>query len=191
MDSVYFDSALFLAIFNGEPNGPYIKALLTELKRAHTKVHTSIITVQEISVLSFKSGTLVTDNHSKITKLARIQGMSKEVALTAAKLEAQMIDSAHSDPNPSDSKERELENKRRKWDCFHIATALELRCRTFYTADKRLLSLGERLKIKTMRFSEPVPSTLPLDLQGSLEIGNESKRIKSAEQKALPAPTEV
>jgi predicted nucleic acid-binding protein len=187
LDNRYFDSATFLSILNGEPTGPQIKALLSELKKGHCKVHTSIITVQEISVVSFKSGTLVTDNHSKISKLARIQGMSREVALTAAKLEAHMINSA-----PVDPKERQEENKRRKWDCFHVATALELHCSTFYTADKRLLAFGERLGIRTMRFSEPIPSTLPLNLEGALIIGNEpTKGIEAGKQKALPPSPQV
>ena len=114
-DPVYFDSSVFLSIFMGESSGPFIRQLLKELTRDKTEIYTSIITIQEVSVHTFRKGARQTDNFSK---LARIHGLTKEMALSAAKFEAQLIDR-------TPVKERE-DNKRRKWDCFHIATAVEL-----------------------------------------------------------------
>lgn len=117
-DPVYFDSSVFLAIFMGEASGPDIKELLKELRRDKVRVYTSIITVQEVSVKGFSKGAASTDNYSKVSKLARIEGITKDIALEAARLEAQIIDQTK-------VKDRE-DNKRRKWDCFHIATAIAL-----------------------------------------------------------------
>ena len=49
---MYLESSVFLAVINGESNGPEIRALLKELKIARIRIYTSIITVQEIAVLS-------------------------------------------------------------------------------------------------------------------------------------------
>ncbi len=92
MEAAYFDTSVFLAIFNGEANGPAIRALLRELKRDKVKIYTSIITIQEVSVLSFRAGQIYDDNHARVNKLARIQTITREIALTAAKLEANVID---------------------------------------------------------------------------------------------------
>lgn len=155
MDSVYFDSALFLSIFNGEPDGPNIKALLRELKRDKIKIQTSVITIQEVSVLGFCRGQENPDNHSKVEKLARIQGISREIALGAARIEARMIDT---------DAQIAGENKRRRWDCFHIATALELKCRILFTTDVSMLALKDRLGIASMDFSRPEPRNRELEL---------------------------
>ena len=53
---VYFDSSVFLSIFMGESSGPSIKQLLQELTRDKTKIYTSIITIQEVSVHAFRRG---------------------------------------------------------------------------------------------------------------------------------------
>lgn len=158
MESAYFDSSVFLAIFNGENNGKQIKALLRELKRDKVKLQTSIITIQEVSVLSFRRGAAGTDNHAKVERLARIQGVSRDVALMAARLEARIKDTAQAN-SKSDG-----ENKRRKWDCFHVATALELKCRRIYTCDPGMLALRIRLGISTLDFAAPEPRNLLLPL---------------------------
>lgn len=167
MESAYFDTSVFLAIFNGEPRGKEIKELLRELKKDKVKIQTSIITIQEVSVLSYRRGTVAADNHAKVEKLARIQGVSRDVALTAAKLEAHMKDTAANDGEQKD------ENKRRKWDCFHVASALDLKCITLYTCDPNMLKLRDRLGITVMEFAEPKPRNLVL----SLQVRNEAKVI--------------
>ncbi len=91
MRSVYFDTSVFLAIFKGEPEAKEIRQLFRELKSERIRAYTSIITIEEVSVLSFRYGTVASDNYSKVSRLARIVGITKETALTAAKFEAQLI----------------------------------------------------------------------------------------------------
>ncbi|MGH9433915.1 MAG: type II toxin-antitoxin system VapC family toxin [Terriglobia bacterium] len=136
MFSAYFDTSVFLAIFNAEPSGPQIKTLLRELKRDRVRIYTSIITIQEVSVLSFRKGGSGDDNYVQVGKLARIETITREIALLAARIEAQLIDRL-----PKDQED----NKRRKWDCFHIATALQLGCSALYAEDGKLLKRKEQL----------------------------------------------
>jgi predicted nucleic acid-binding protein len=161
VESVYFDSSVFLAVIVGEKNGPQIRALLRELKQKRTRIYTSIITLQEISVLSFRRGGTADDPVSKLHKMARIAGMTKDIALTAAKLEAQIKDLA------KEPKEPDLiaENRRRKWDCFHIATAMALHCSTVFSCDEKFRKRKKQLGIEDMDFLPPVPTTGELDLQ--------------------------
>jgi predicted nucleic acid-binding protein len=148
---VYFDSSVFLSIFMSDPTAPKIKELLLELKRDKIRIYTSIIAVQEVSVLSYRKGSLAQDNYSKIDKLARIEGITKDIALTAAKFEAQIIDH-------TPVKDRE-DNKRRKWDCFHIATALALGCNILYSSDEKQLKRKEQFTVSGLSFLHPRPST--------------------------------
>lgn len=154
-DPVYFDSSVFLAIFMGEASGPSIKELLKELRRDKVKIYTSIVTIQEVSVQTFRKGAPAADNYTKVNKLARIHGITKEIALTSAKLEAQILD----DMKPRDRED----NKQRKWDCFHLATAMELGCRTFYGLDDKQLKRGKRF-CAGLWFGKPVPRNLSLSL---------------------------
>ncbi len=154
MEPAYFDTSVFLAIFNGEPTARGIRGLLRELKRDKVRIYTSIITVQEVSVLSFRAGRPFDDNHSKVGKLARIYTITREVALTAAKLEAQVIDQT--------PVRDQLDNKRRKWDCFHIATAMFLECRELFSVDDGMLKRKDQLGIKGVSFLPPVPRKLEL-----------------------------
>lgn len=165
---VYFETSVFLAILGGDKtSAPAIKELLRELKREKVKIYTSIITVQEVSVRSFSRGSLVTDNHTKVGKLARIAAISKEIALTAAKYEASIIEAAKKSGDTE-------ENKRRKWDCFHLATAVALNCNEFYTFDKQYGAQQRRLSLSHLYLRTPstkTPSLLPdLDLP-SLRTG--------------------
>src|SRR5205814_2244546 len=70
-----------------------------------------------------------------------------KLALTAAKIEAQLRDIADQESAKRDKKkpptlqqqiDRACENRRRKWDCFHIATALVLECEVMYSTDEKL-----------------------------------------------------
>src|SRR5712671_1513227 len=139
MDPGYFDSSVFLAIFNGDPSGPQIKSLLREMRQERDRIHTSIVTIQEVSVLSYASlgaaqlarasERLTGDeNYVKVDKLARIHGVTRDIALLAAKLEAMMLLRMQS----MTKEQRAALSPRRKWDCFHIATALEMNCRCLY-----------------------------------------------------------
>ena len=157
---------MFLNIFNGKDEGGLILALLKELKRRRVRSHTSIITIEEISVEHFRKGRMATENYSKVHKFAKIEGITKEVALTTAKLEAALLDSAHT----LNDEQKAKENKRRRWDLFHVATALSLQCSALYCSDDDFVSRQERLGIKGMSFLKPVPENFPLDLQPSIVV---------------------
>lgn len=110
--------------------------------------------MQEVSVLSFRAGRPFEDNHSKVAKLARIYGIDREIALTAAKLEAQILDKT--------PQKDQVENRRRKWDCFHIATAMALGCQDLYSADEGMLRRKEQFGVRGLNFLPPAPRRLEL-----------------------------
>src|SRR5689334_6105213 len=103
---VYFDSSVFMAILNGDDCAPQVRELLKELQRDKIKVLTSIITVQEASVVNYRDGTVASENHRKISRIARIEDISREIALTAAKIEAQIIDGYKSKEEKSEDNKR-------------------------------------------------------------------------------------
>jgi predicted nucleic acid-binding protein len=180
VDSVYFESSVFLAVISGEKNGPQIRSLLKELKRKGIRIYTSIITVQEIAVLSFRRGTVADDPASKLHKMARIVGITKEMALTAAKLEAQLKDLGKL---PKDE-DQIIENRRRKWDCFHVAAAMCLKCGTVFSSDEKFLKRKTQLGITSLHFSPPVPTEGQLDLRpekGSTETHARENQPSSPE----------
>lgn len=160
MKSVYFETSVFLAILNGEDAGASIRALLRELKRDKTRIYTSILSVQEVSVQSFRAGNTYEDNHSKVNKLARIVTVSKEIALTCAKLEAVVKDQMSK--LDLSEEERIGQNRRRKWDCFHIATAMCLGCSCAYSLDEQFLKRKEHCSIASLDFERPTLRRLEL-----------------------------
>ncbi len=169
MDSAYFDSSVFLAIFNGEPSGQSIKQLLGELRRDKNRVCTSIITIQEVSVLSYVSGASrdAADNYAKVDRLACVHGITKDIALRAAELEAAMLDRMQR----MTKEQRKSLSPRRKWDCFHIATAIEMRCRWIYSLDPGMLKCKELTDPKhSLSFLEPKPSKGQLEFSKGIPI---------------------
>ncbi len=169
MDSAYFDSSVFLAIFNGEPSGREIKQLLGEVRRDRNRICTSIITIQEVSVLSFTSGASpdTQDNYAKVNRLARIHGLSKDIALRAAELEAGMLERMRR----MTKDQRKALSPRRKWDCFHIATAIEMRCRWLYSLDPGMLKCKDLTDPKySINFLEPKPARGKLGFDKALPI---------------------
>lgn len=150
MAGVYFDTSVFISIFRPEKDrAAQVRDLLKELKRDNLKIHTSIISVQESSVVAYKRGTIPRDYHAKISRIANIHTIDKEIATTAAKHEAYLVENLPA---------KEQVKPRRKWDCFHIATAQSLGCAVLYAWDKPLLARKDQLKISDMRFDEPVPA---------------------------------
>lgn len=150
---VYFDTSVFLEIgAKGSKHAKNIRALLKELKAEKARIYTSIITIQEVSVLSYRRGKIARDDYGRVSEFARIVTINKEVALTAAKREAEIKDDAQSDVE---------DNRRRKWDCFHIATAQQHNCSVLYTTDKRLLNRQKQLGIVDVKFSLPMPMGTP------------------------------
>ena len=147
MPSVYFDTSVFLTLFGGQQDGPAIKGLLRELKQDKVRIYTSIITVQAVSVRSFLRGSVVTDNHSKVSKLARVLGVTKEIALTSAKYEAVVQEAAK---NSGETAQDTEQNRRRKWDCFHMATAVAMNCRAIYAIDTQFATKRRQLGLESV-----------------------------------------
>ncbi len=159
---VYFDTSIFIEM--AAKRGKYkqhIKALLKELGEEHAKIYTSIITVEEVSVAAYRPGEVARDTYGDVKAIgAKVYGISKDVALTCAKNEAALkhmadIEDAKRDktkPEPLDRQiERACENRRRRWDCFHVATAQVVGCTELYTTDEKLLKRPSQLQIKTLR----------------------------------------
>lgn len=161
MAPVYFDTSVFLAVLAKQPQSAQVRSLLNELQADKVRVYTSILTVQEASVSSFLHGNMFADPHSKISRMARITTVNKEIAMTAAKFEAVVLDDAKKKIQPSDF-ERMKDNRRRKFDCFHLATAVSLGCANFYAFDDkfegRCATLGLAIRVLEPRASKP---TLP------------------------------
>lgn len=160
MSTCYFDTSVFLAILNGEPTATSIRALLRELKQEKTRVYTSIITVQEASVQVFRAGGRADEMHAQIAKLARIQTITREISLTAARLEAEIIRRMR--PNELTDEERIGQNRRRKWDCFHIATAIAVGCTDLYTLDDNMINRKTHLNLSSPAFLRPTPRRVSL-----------------------------
>jgi predicted nucleic acid-binding protein len=71
--------------------------------------------------------------------------------------------------------ERICENRRRKWDCFHIATAQQIGCSEMYSTDDKLQKRPAQLGIRNLRIIEPGTSVkgikgLLTDGAGEIEI---------------------
>ena len=96
---------------------------------------------------------------------------TKETALTAAKFEAQLIDIIR----PRDDREKAAENRRRRWDCFHIATAVELGCEALYAGDKKMLTRKKHLKLGSLKFLPPKPEKPILPFDGQKKKPNGSR----------------
>jgi predicted nucleic acid-binding protein len=158
--NVYLDTSVFLAILNGEPTGPGIRALLRELKIAKAKVYTSIITIQEASVEAIRAGARGDDLYGQIGKLARTQTITREIAIRAAQLEARVIQKMR--PADLSEEERIGLNRRRKWDCFHIATAMDLGCAALYSLDGKMLNRKQHLDLTGIDFLPPLPSKMDM-----------------------------
>jgi predicted nucleic acid-binding protein len=145
---VYFDTTVFTSVFKPEKErAAKVRDLLRDLKRSNTRIHTSIISVQECSVISFRRGQAVRDYHAKIEAIADIHSIGKEIAINAAKLEADIL---------SDVPKDDQDKPRRKWDCFHIATARQFKCKAVYSWDDGMLKRKTQLKIADLNFAYPV-----------------------------------
>jgi len=148
---VYFDSTVFLSVITADKCADDVKKLLVELQAAKARIYTSIVSIQEVSVDSFRRGTVAVDNHARVKKLARVEGITRDIAITAAKIEAQVIDGYGS------AADKKADNKRRKWDCFHIATAQCLKCEHLYSFDDGMLCKQKSLDVRHTKFLRPQP----------------------------------
>jgi predicted nucleic acid-binding protein len=164
-EPVYFDTSIFLEIVSRRSKyTARLRELLKELQEKKSRVYTSILTVQELSVSSYRKGEIARDTMADIRRIARVYSPTKEMALTAAKLEAQLKDIAQAEADKRDKRkpeteeqklERICENRRRKWDCFHIATAQVLGCSVMYATDTDLQKRPKQLGIKSLKIVPP------------------------------------
>lgn len=136
MTPVYFDTSVFLAVLAKQPQAVQVRGLLNELKADKIRIYTSILTVQEASVSSFMHGNMFADPHSKIARLARIATVTRDIAMTAAKFEAAVLSAAKVSMAKAQY-DQIADNRRRKFDCFHLATAVSLGCANFYAFDDK------------------------------------------------------
>lgn len=166
--TVYFDTSVFLEMGSKKRRAAKdIKALLKELAEERVRTYTSIVTVQEVSVAAYRRGALTKDTYGDIQTLARIYSVTKGVALTAAHREAEVKDNADDkagkrDPKKPETEDEKLdricENRRRKWDCFHIATAQVIGCTTIYSADTGMQKRPRQMGLKNLRVLPPQPT---------------------------------
>jgi predicted nucleic acid-binding protein len=86
-EPVYFDTSIFLEIVSRRSKyTARLRELLKELQEKKSRVYTSILTVQELSVSSYRKGEIARDTMADIRRIARVYSPTKEMALTAAKL---------------------------------------------------------------------------------------------------------
>lgn len=85
--------------------------------------------------------------------MARIHGITRDIALLAARLEAEILD-RHQAGNKTEKIDK---NRRRKMDCLHIATAVEMKCRWLYSLDPKMLANAKLVSGISLKFSEPIP----------------------------------
>ena len=169
--TVYFDTSVFIELANKKSSlAKDLKALLKELAEEKVRIYTSIITVQEMSVAVYRRGAKSKDTYADIHSLARIYGVTKDVALTAAHREAELKDIADSNTSKTETQDQKIEkiceNRKRRWDCFHIATAQTLGCTVMYSTDTNLQKRPQQLGIRDLRILPPTPT--PATIKGPL-----------------------
>ena len=161
---VYFDTTIFVEMgAKRSQYKPCIRRLMQELTDAKARIYTSIITVQELGVAAYKPGTVARDTYGDVSSISKIYAITKEVSLTAAKGEAGLkeisereVAARHSRKETHEEElERICENRRRKWDCFHIATAQVLGCSEIYSTDRKFAKRPEQLGIRSLKVFDP------------------------------------
>ena len=168
MSICYFDTSVFLAVLKGEPTAVGVRGLLRELRHEKVKIYTSILTIQEASVAAIRAGSDPGSLHAEISKFAKIQTITREIAITASILEGQILQKMSK--LDLSEEERIGHNRRRKWDCFHIATALELHCRRIYTFDEQMLNRKNHLDLPLVDFSLPTPRISSMFSDPAIEV---------------------
>jgi len=164
MAAAYFDTSVFLAVLAKQPQAAKVRSLLDELRADKVRIYTSILTLQEVSVSSFLHSQMFSDHHTKMAALARITGVTKEIALTAAKFEAAILMDAKKSPQKN---QVVIDNRRRKFDCFHIATALAHNCSRLYAFDDKFEGRCKSLGLHQLIVLTPEPHKPSLPFSGS------------------------
>ena len=99
----YFETSIFIEMVT--PRSKHkarIRVLLADFTERRVHVYTSILTVQEMSVAVYRRGTVARDIYGDIRSIARVYNLTKEIALTAAKIEAQLKDIADAEASKRD-----------------------------------------------------------------------------------------
>ncbi|SRR6266498_2361060 len=186
---VYFDTSLFLEM--GKRNSKYKKRLpllLKDLSERKIRIYTSVLTVQEVSVAAHRKGAIPRDTMADIKDLARIYTITKEIAMAAAKREAELKDLSEEeqgkrDPEKPLTEQQKIdqicENRRRKWDCFHIATAQWLECSAIYCTDGPMQKRAKQMNIKTLEIIEPPEGIRKIDGPLLKGVPDEPKKKRS------------
>ena len=138
MARVYFDSTLFLSILANEPTANSVRQLLTELGNSRTGIYTSILTIAECCVGSLRANGDPNKPLELIYDIAKVQSITEDIAISTARIEAKMILLC-----PPGEKEP-TKRRRRRWDCFHMATALDLKCTALYSFDEDYGKMAEQ-----------------------------------------------
>lgn len=170
---VYFDTSVVIEMLAPRSTlKTRLRALLADLQERNVRIYTSIITIQELSVATHRQGAIARDTWGDVRKIARVCSITKEIALTAAKREAELKDIVEEnekkkDPDKpltdSEKLDRACENRRRKWDCFHIATAQVMHCTVMYSTDPDLQKRPKQLRIPNLKIIAPpeIAKTIP------------------------------
>jgi predicted nucleic acid-binding protein len=193
--NVYFDTSIFVQMAaRRSKHAKNIRLLMKELKTEKARIYTSILTVQELSVATHRRGAIARDIHGDILKIAKIITMTKEIALTAGKREAELKDLAGFAEEKPEKKheseeeklERICENRRRKWDCFHIATAQLHNCGTVYSTDRDLKKRPGQLSLKNIKIIDPEPSAENYEIDFDAAAEQAKGASKNHERQADP-----
>lgn len=177
-EPVYFETSAVLEVINATALGSEVRDLIMELRKEKIRIYTSILTVHEASILSFRRGNADREVDAIIAQFARIVTIDRAVALTAARLEAGILDYFKTGPGIRDEARH-----RRRWDCLHIATAQVYGCSTLYAYDDDFRKRTSQVNVDNLKIARPVASQPQLNLQPSLTIVSrkETKDINVAE----------
>lgn len=159
----YIDTSVIINATSKDGNLTELRSLMHELQGDKVRIYTSIVTVQETSVAAFRKGGNGKDTHDVIALLARIVGITRDIAVEAARLEAAIRDFHKETPEESEQKQR------RRWDCIHLASAIVLGCRHFYTTDKAFATRQRQLQLTSLQVLAPKARkpTLPFSVPRS------------------------
>ncbi|HEY4357398.1 MAG TPA: PIN domain-containing protein [Acidobacteriaceae bacterium] len=159
-DPVYFETSAVLELLNATAKGDHVRDLIAELQSSKTRIYTSILTVQEASILALSRGGTEQAVYDRINQFARIYSIDRQIALTAARLEVAVVKHLRKGQGVQDEARH-----RRRWDCIHIATAQVLGCTTLFAYDKHFATRSRQIDLSMLRIEQPRPRQPALDLR--------------------------
>jgi predicted nucleic acid-binding protein len=127
--TVYFDTSVFIELANRK--SPIAKELKGLMKE---------LTEERVRIYT----SMITVQEMSVAELKDIS--DKQSVASKKETEDQKI-------------ERICENRRRRWDCFHIATAQSLGCAVLYSTDDKMQARQKQLGIRDLKISSPMATT--------------------------------